>query len=240
MSTADARQSADGATHIAVIGLACRFPGARDPEAFWHNLLNGTDSITRLAGPQGVAARGLLEDPEWFDADYFGISPREARVINPQQRIFLECAVEALENAGCDPVRHSGAVGVYAGAGENAYAQSLKAGRAQLSSISDWEIRVANGPDFLCSRVAHKLGLRGPAVAVQAACATSLVAVHLAIQGLLNGTAISLWPGVSRYVSRRRWTPPTTWGFCHRTASAGPSTPTPAGSWAGTEQASSY
>ncbi|WP_406411644.1 type I polyketide synthase [Streptomyces sp. NBC_01614] len=187
MSTADARQSADGATHIAVIGLACRFPGARDPEAFWHNLLNGTDSITRLAGPQGVAARGLLEDPEWFDADYFGISPREARVINPQQRIFLECAVEALENAGCDPVRHSGAVGVYAGAGENAYAQTLKAGRAQLSSMSDWEIRVANGPDFLCSRVAHKLGLRGPAVAVQAACATSLVAVHLAIQGLLNG-----------------------------------------------------
>ncbi|MFC8506948.1 beta-ketoacyl synthase N-terminal-like domain-containing protein [Streptomyces sp. NPDC057411] len=172
---------------IAVIGLTCRFPDADGPEAFWRNLLEGRDSITRVSGPDGVAARGLLDDPEWFDAGYFGISPREARIVNPQARLFLECAVAALEDAGQDPGRISGAVGVYGGGGENAYAQLLRAHRAELPSVSDWEIRVANGPDFLCSRVAHRLGLTGPTVAVQAACATSLVAVHLAVQGLLSG-----------------------------------------------------
>ncbi len=197
-STADASEQEDGIAHIAIIGMACRFPGARDPDEFWHNLLSGTDSITRLAGPEGVAARGLLEDPEWFDAGYFRVSPREARIINPQHRVFLECAVEALENAGHDPARHPGTIGVYAGGSENGYAQLLKTQRAQLPSVSDWEIRVANGPDFLCSRVAHKLGLRGPTVAVQAACATSLVAVHLAVQGLLNGDCdLALAGGVS-------------------------------------------
>lgn len=172
---------------VAVIGLTCRFPDADGPEAFWRNLLDGKDSITRVSGPDGVAARGLLDDPEWFDAGYFGISPREARLVNPQARLFLECALAALEDAGQDPQRVTGAVGVYGGGGENAYAQLLKANRAELSSVSDWEIRVANGPDFLCSRVAHRLGLTGPTVAVQAACATSLVAVHVAVQGLLNG-----------------------------------------------------
>ncbi|MGW5419808.1 beta-ketoacyl synthase N-terminal-like domain-containing protein [Streptomyces sp. NPDC003943] len=172
---------------IAVIGLTCRFPDADGPEAFWRNLLEGKDSITRVSAPDGVAARGLLDDPEWFDAGYFGISPREARIVNPQARLFLECALAALEDAGQDPQRLTGPVGVYGGGGENAYAQLLRANRAELPSVSDWEIRVANGPDFLCNRVAHRLGLTGPTVAVQAACATSLVAVHLAVQGLLNG-----------------------------------------------------
>ncbi|MFF3941710.1 type I polyketide synthase [Streptomyces phaeofaciens] len=187
---ADAVRPAASAPPIAVIGLACRFPGARTPDAFWHNLLQGRDSVTRPPGAAKAAARGLLEDPEWFDAHYFGISPAQARVVNPQHRLFLECAVEALEDAGCDPARHHGTVGVYAGAGENAYAQLVKASQARsagVSGVSDWEIRLANGPDFLCSRVAHKLGLHGPAVTVQAACATSLVAVHLAVRGLSNG-----------------------------------------------------
>jgi phthiocerol/phenolphthiocerol synthesis type-I polyketide synthase E len=172
---------------IAVVGLSCCYPGAGDPYEFWRNLLDGRDSITRVVGPNGVGAHGLLDGPEWFDAGYFGISPREARLINPQQRVFLERAVAALEDAGHDPARHPGAVGVYAGSGENAYAQTLRTNRASLPSVSDWEIRVANGADFLCSRVAHRLGLRGPTVAVQAACSTSLLAVHLAVQGLLNG-----------------------------------------------------
>jgi phthiocerol/phenolphthiocerol synthesis type-I polyketide synthase E len=173
--------------HIAVIGMAGRFPGAHNLDEFWQNLLAGKDSITRVTGSGAVAARGMLDGPEWFDADYFGIPPAVARVINPQQRLFLQCAVEALENAGHDPARYPGAVGVYAGGGENAYTQVLRAQLAVLPSLSEWEIRVGNGPDFLCSRVAHKLGLRGPAVSVQAGCATSLLAVHLAIRGLIAG-----------------------------------------------------
>ncbi|WP_229074955.1 beta-ketoacyl synthase N-terminal-like domain-containing protein [Actinoplanes sp. DH11] len=173
--------------HIAVIGMAGRFPGARHIDEFWQNLLDGKDSITRVGDGEAVAARGLLDDPEVFDAEYFGIPPAVARVINPQQRLFLQCAVEALENAGHDPVRHPGTVGVYAGGGENAYAQVLRSYLGVLPSLSEWEIRVGNGPDFLCSQVAHKLGLRGPAVTVQAGCATSLLAVHLAVQGLLAG-----------------------------------------------------
>ncbi|MFE6665146.1 beta-ketoacyl synthase N-terminal-like domain-containing protein [Streptomyces sp. NPDC057697] len=183
---------------VAVVGLACRFPGAENPDEFWRNLLDGKDSITRVTGPDGVAARGLIESPEWFDAGYFGISPREARLINPQHRVFLECAVAAFEDAGLEPGRRTGATGVYAGSGENGYAQLLKANRASLPSVSDWEIRVANGPDFLCGRVAHRLGLGGPTVAVQAACATALVAVHLAVQGLLAGDCdLALAGGVS-------------------------------------------
>ncbi|WP_432752377.1 beta-ketoacyl synthase N-terminal-like domain-containing protein [Streptomyces sp. JL2001] len=186
-TSAEAPEQDRSAGHIAVIGLACRFPGAGNAEAFWRNLVTGTDSITRVKGPEGVAARGLIEDPESFDAGYFGVSPREARIVNPQQRLFLECAVAALEDAGHDPARADAVVGVYGGGSENDHARLLRARRADLPSVSDWEIRVANGADFLCSRVAHKLGLTGPTVAVQAACATSLVAVHLAVRGLLDG-----------------------------------------------------
>ncbi|MEU7580884.1 beta-ketoacyl synthase N-terminal-like domain-containing protein [Streptomyces sp. NPDC041068] len=172
---------------VAVIGMACRFPGARNADEFWRNLVEGRDAVTRVTGPRGIAARGLLDDPERFDADYFGMSPREARLVNPQHRAFLECAVEALENAGVDAARHPGTVGVYGGGSDNAYAHVLAARRAQKSPVSAYEIRMGNGADFLCSRVAYKLGLRGPTVAVQAGCATSLVSVHLAVQGLLAG-----------------------------------------------------
>ncbi|MEV5409729.1 beta-ketoacyl synthase N-terminal-like domain-containing protein [Thermopolyspora sp. NPDC052614] len=192
------------AGHVAVIGFHCRFPGANDPTEFWRNLIVGVDSITRTPGPHGVAARGLLDDPEWFDAGYFGISPREARIINPQHRVFLECAVAALEDAGHDPDRFPGAIGVYAGCGENDYARLLRAHRASGPAVSDWEIRVANAPDFLGSRVAHRLNLHGPAVAVQAACATSLVAVHLAVRGLLDGDCdLALAGGVTVRVPSR-------------------------------------
>ncbi len=194
----DAADQDDYGVGIAVIGMACRFPGADGPEAFWRNLTDGVDSVTRLpARPvpgrvngskaEYVPARGLLEGAEWFDAGYFGYSPRDARLISPQHRVFLECGVEALEAAGCDPARYLGVIGVYAGSTETAYAQILKSQRASLPPMTDWEILVANGADFLASRLAYKLGLRGPAVVVQAACATSLVAVHLAIQALLAG-----------------------------------------------------
>ncbi|RAJ43056.1 phosphopantetheine binding protein [Kitasatospora sp. SolWspMP-SS2h] len=189
----------DDGSFVAVIGMACRYPGAADPEEFWQNLVRGLDSVTRFpprpvpgpAGPAGAAeyvpARGLLEDPEWFDAAYFGFSPRESRVISPQHRVFLECAVEALEDAGCDPERFPGAIGVYAGSTDTSYAEVVRSRREELGPLTDMEILVGNAPDYLASRVAYKIGLRGPAVVVQAACATSLVAVHTAAQALLAG-----------------------------------------------------
>lgn len=203
----------DTTAHIAVIGMACRLPGAADPGTFWRNLIGGVDTITRLpeqpvpgrgangSGAQYVPARGLIKDPEWFDAGYFGYTPREARLISPQHRVFLECGVEALEDAGYDPARYSGAIGVYAGGTETGYAQILKSQRATLPSVTDFEILLANGADFLVSRLAYKLGLRGPAVTVQAACATALVAAHLAIQALLSGDCdLALAGGIAVHV----------------------------------------
>lgn len=184
-------------TSVAIIGMACRFAGAADTEEFWRSLTEGRDLVTRwpprrLPTPNGsagryVPARGLLADPEWFDAGYFGYSPREARVIDPQHRVFLECAVQALEDAGVDPDRCPGAIGIYAGGSDTSYAATLHARRASMPSLTAWEIRLATGADFLNSRVAYKLGLRGPAVTVRAACASSLVAVHIAAQALLAG-----------------------------------------------------
>jgi phthiocerol/phenolphthiocerol synthesis type-I polyketide synthase E len=192
---------------VAVVGLACRYPGADGPDAFWHNLAQGLETVTRFPrrpAPRGgtdyTPARGLLKDPEWFDAGYFGYSPREARLLNPQHRVFLETAVQALEDAGHDPARHTGAIGVYAGSTDTPYAQILRDRQEELS-VTDMEILVANAPDYLASRVAYKLGLRGPAVVVQAACATSLVAVHTAVQALLAGDCdLALAGGVAVHV----------------------------------------
>ncbi|MFE3604125.1 type I polyketide synthase [Streptomyces sp. NPDC059142] len=187
----------DDSAHLAVIGMACRFPGADGLDAFWRNLTDGVDTVTRsvprpvpggATGParEYVPARGLLKDPEWFDAGYFGYSPREARIIAPQHRVFLECAVEALDHAGYDPERHPGAIGVYGGGTDTAYAQLLRQ-PGSVPAATDMEILLGNAVDYLATRVAYKLGLRGPAVTVQAACATSLAAVHTAAQALLAG-----------------------------------------------------
>lgn len=178
-------------TDIAVIGLACRYPGAGDHEEFWQNLIAGRDTVTRspervnAAGHTYIPARGLLERTEWFDAGFFGCSPREAGMLSPQHRIFLECATEALDHAGHDPKRHPGLIGVYAGGTDTGYDRNLRENRDALASVTDMEILLGTAPDYLASRVAYKLGLRGPAVTVQAACATSLVAVHTAIRALL-------------------------------------------------------
>lgn len=190
----DHRATEAEAERFAVVGMACRYPGAADVDSFWNNLVNGVDSVTRtdprpVPGGSGVytPARGLLADPEWFDAGYFGYLPVQARILSPQHRVFLECGVEALEHAGIDPDRFDGRIGVYAGGTETGYAHAVKAARDTLPPVSDWEILIANGADFLASRLAYKLGLRGPAITVQAACATALVAVHTAVAGLLSG-----------------------------------------------------
>ncbi|WP_328958907.1 beta-ketoacyl synthase N-terminal-like domain-containing protein [Kitasatospora purpeofusca] len=184
-------------TDIAVIGLACRFPDAADADQFWDNLVSGVDSISRfppksIPGPGGgkreyVPARGLLREPEWFDAGYFGYTPREALLTDPQHRVLLECAVEAIEGAGYDPDRFPGLIGIYAGCSLSSYTETLRARQQEDQSITTWDILMGTTSDYLASRIAYKLGLRGPTANVQAACATSLYAVHFAARALLAG-----------------------------------------------------
>ncbi|WP_423372514.1 type I polyketide synthase [Burkholderia sp. LMG 32019] len=172
--------------HVAIIGMSCRFPGADGVAAFWDNLIQGRDTITRYAGDgDDVLAHGLLDRPEWFDAEYFRVSQREARLLSPQHRVFLECAVEALEGGGYDPDRYAGRIGVYASGADTGYAQVVRSQLHRLPPVGDWEILLGNAPEYMAARVAYKLNLRGPSIAVQAACASSLVALHVAIQGLL-------------------------------------------------------
>ncbi|MFJ8623899.1 type I polyketide synthase [Kitasatospora sp. NPDC093550] len=178
--------------YLAVVGMAGRFPGARTVAEYWTNLLKGQESITRFPGaapdtPEYTPALGLLDGAEEFDAAFFGYPPREALILDPQQRLFLQCAWEALEAAGYDAKACEGAIGVYAGSSQTSYLDTLLAHRASLGPVSEWQLRLATGIDFLTSRVAHKLGLTGPAITVQTACSTSLVAIHVAAQALLAG-----------------------------------------------------
>lgn len=202
---------------IAVIGMACRYPGATDLAQFWENLAGGVESITtlgdadrRAAGidraiwnhPDYVRASPLLDDYDKFDAAFFGYSPREAALLDPQQRIFLECAWTALEHAGYGSPGRRGATGIYAGASFNTYL--LFTGMASLLRDEYVLTLIANDKDFLTSRVSYKLDLAGPSVAVQTACSTSLVAVHMACQSLLSGECdMALAGGVSVKVPQR-------------------------------------
>jgi|GEM_PF-572407 len=188
---------------VAVVGLAGRFPAARDVEELWRNLIAGIESIRRLtpeemraaAGahpsdisqindPLWVAAAGVLDGADLFDAAFFQITPREAELLDPQHRVFLETAWEALEDAGCDPARFAGAIGVFAGAGLNTYLLNnlLPGGE----SIANPQVAIASDKDFLTTRLSYKLDLKGPSLDVQTGCSSSLVAVVLACQSLLN------------------------------------------------------
>ncbi|MBW3656775.1 MAG: type I polyketide synthase, partial [Gemmatimonadetes bacterium] len=138
--------------------------------------------------PRFVGAQGVLEGADRFDAAFFGFTPREAEVTDPQQRLFMECAWEALEHAGHDPQRLGGRVGVYAGVNSSTYlSQNLLPNAAVLRSASHSQVSFGNEKDFIATRTSYKLGLEGPAAAVQTACSTSLVAVHFACQSLLGG-----------------------------------------------------
>ncbi|MFL5350194.1 MAG: type I polyketide synthase [Hyalangium sp.] len=189
---------------LAVVGMACRFPGAASPEEFWEKLAAGVESISALGSPDSngyQAACGVIENADRFDAAFFGYSPREALLLDPQHRVFLECAWAGLEDAGYDPSRYPGAIGVYAGSSETRYARALMAQRHRLGGTSEFQIRLATGMDFLTTRVAYKLGLTGPAITVQTGCSTSLVAIHLAAQALLTGDCdMALAGGVTVHV----------------------------------------
>ncbi|GGU96689.1 hypothetical protein GCM10010211_75020 [Streptomyces albospinus] len=193
---------------LAVVGMAGRYPGARDLGEFWDNLTKGRESVTRFPGDPSaseyVPALGVLEGADEFDAAFFGYSPREALILDPQQRLFLTCAWEALEDAGYDARSCPGPIGVYAGSSQTGYLDTLLAHRDRLGPVSEWQLRLATGIDFLTSRVAHRLGLTGPAVTVQTACSTSLVAVHVAAQALLAGECdLALAGGASVNVPAR-------------------------------------
>ncbi|MEO0770714.1 MAG: type I polyketide synthase, partial [Cyanobacteria bacterium J06649_4] len=198
---------------IAVIGMAGRFPGAQDLNEFWQNLQQSVESIAELADadllekgvsaktladPNDVKVGGVLTNEDCFDAAYFGYSPREAEILDPQQRLFLETAVHALETAGYDAEQYSGSVGVYGGAGMNGYLLNLYSSKAIRERVSPYELFVANDKDFLTTRVSYKLNLSGPSIDVQTACSSSLVAVHLACQALLSGECdVALAGGVA-------------------------------------------
>ncbi len=193
--------SPDDIEAVAIIGLAGRFPGASDIETFWNNLRAGVESIRFfsdeeleaagidrgiLKAPNYVKARAVLTDTDLFDAAFFGFSPREAEIMDPQQRIFLECAWTALEHAGYDSETYRGRIGVYAGVGLNSYWLNLFSNPQVLETMGEFQATLANDKDFLATHVSYKLNLKGPSVVVQTACSTSLVAVHLGCQSLLN------------------------------------------------------
>ncbi|AOY84552.2 non-ribosomal peptide synthetase [Moorena producens JHB] len=211
-------------TEIAIIGMSGRFPGAKNIDEFWQNLRDGIESIsffaeqeleledtTLLNQPHYVNAGAVLPGVEKFDASFFGYSAKEAEIMDPQQRIFLECAWEALETSGYNPQTYSGSVGVYAGSGMNTYLinnvhpnRSFSPQRTFLGSALDLQVRLANGKDFLPTRVSYKLNLTGPSVNVQTACSTSLVAVHMACQSLQSGECdIALAGGVAVTVPQK-------------------------------------
>jgi phthiocerol/phenolphthiocerol synthesis type-I polyketide synthase E len=209
-------------TDIAIVGMAGRFPGARTIDEFWRNLRSGVESIRtfsdeellaagvsaeELANPQYVKAGTVLDDMEMFDAGFFGFTPRDASIMDPQHRQFLECAWEALESAGHVPARFGGAIGVFGGSGFNAYLPyNLLPNRELVESVGFFLVRhTGNDKDFLTTRVSYLLDLRGPAVSVQTACSTSLVAIHLACQSLLSGeTDMALAGGVTIEMPHRR------------------------------------
>jgi amino acid adenylation domain-containing protein len=175
---------------IAIVAMAGRFPGAPTLEAFWDNLCSGVESVQRRQAEAGgaVAASAVIDHVEDFDAALFGLAPREAEILDPQQRIFLECAWEALERGGYDPRRYKGAIGVYAGAGMNTYLLNNLISQPELvAAVGDAQIKHGNDKDFLSTRVSYLLDLRGPSVVVQSGCSTSLLAVHLACRSLLGG-----------------------------------------------------
>ncbi|MDR4472731.1 MAG: polyketide synthase [Nitrospira sp.] len=224
---------------IAVIGMAGRFPGAPDVETFWRNLSDGEESVSALtlqqlldAGvdrqtaerPNYVKARAILEGIDLFDAPLFGMTPKEAEMTDPQQRLLLECAWETLDRAGYDPLRYSGSIGVYAGSSTSGYLYQLFPRRVLLQSPAEMSAMLGVEKDSLATRLSYKLNLRGPSLAVQTACSTSLVAVHLACQALLSGECdMALAGGVSVTV-------PQTVGYLyqeeassHRTGTAAPS-----------------
>ncbi|MBE7150061.1 acyltransferase domain-containing protein [Bacillus mycoides] len=204
----------DSLDGIAIIGMTGRFPGAKNPEELWENIRDGIESISIFTEEQleeagvdpalikkanYVSARGILEEIEMFDASFFGVNPREAEIIDPQHRIFMECAWEVLERSGYIPDTYEGTIGVFAGTGYNHYAVSnLNSNDSVIRNVGAFQIMLGNEKDHLSTRTSYKLNLTGPSYNIQTACSTSLVAVSIACQNLLTYQCdIALAGGVS-------------------------------------------
>ncbi|HKN82684.1 MAG TPA: type I polyketide synthase [Pyrinomonadaceae bacterium] len=187
-------------TEIAVIGMAGRYPRSRNLDEFWDHLRDGDELISFftdeellargvdpavVASPQFVKAAVVLDDMDQFDASFFGFTRREAELLDPQHRLFLETAWEALENAGYSSDSYAGLIGVYAGAGVNSYFLTNLFNNPNFGPLEQLSLLLASDKDYMMTRASYKLNLRGPSVMVQSACSTSLIAIHLACQGLL-------------------------------------------------------
>ncbi len=186
---------------VAVVGISCRFPGAENLSQYWENLRDGVESISFFSddelvssgidpsvfkNPNYVKAGSVLEDIDRFDASFFGFNPREAESLDPQQRFFMECAWHALEDAGYDSDRFAGSIGVYGGCANSTYLRELERNPALVELLGHIQVLIGNEKDYLTTHASYKLNLRGPSLSVQTACSTSLLAIALAWQALLN------------------------------------------------------
>ena len=191
----------DHVEKVAIIGLAGRFSGARTVDELWQRLRNGEElisaytddelrargvSLAELSHPTYVKAGSILEDVDMFDASFFGISPREAKLTNPQHRLFLESAWEAMESAGYDPGQFDGSVGVFAGASMTSYLHDFPSASGRLDPVEGLQKTIGNNRDYLATAVSYRLDLKGPSYTIQTACSTSLVTVHIACENLLT------------------------------------------------------
>jgi phthiocerol/phenolphthiocerol synthesis type-I polyketide synthase E len=206
---------------IAIVGMAGRFPGARGLDEFWQNIREGVETLETFSDSDLEAARvsevqrsnpayvrkgAVLNACDEFDSGFFGYSPREAQIIDPQHRIFLECAWEALEQAGyAGEAIAQKTVGVYGGSSSSTYlTEQILLNPAICELMGRYQLMISNERDYLCTRVSYKLGLRGPSLTVQTACSTSLVAVVLACRALIQGECeVALAGGVSLFFPRR-------------------------------------
>lgn len=197
---------------IAVIAINGRFPGARNTEELWENLLNSKNSISKLTkeqldasipdelknDPNYVCARGIMPDFDKFDASFFGITPREAELMDPQQRVFLELAYESLEKAGYTSSKYEGSIGVFSGMANNTYYQKVLKEKDKVNSVGEFNVMLGNEKDYIATRVSHKLNLKGPSLSLHTGCSTSLVAIIQAVQSLRNGECdMALAGGIS-------------------------------------------
>ena len=204
----------DDVPMVAVVGMAGRFPQASGIAEFWDNLCAGRECFKRFTAaelraagvPQALCAderyvpvNGVLADVELFDAAFFGMTPRDASITDPQQRIFLELAWDALEHAGYDPGRYPGRIGVYAGCGPSSYfLHNLLPNRAALADIAELRLQMGNNPSYLATRLSYQLNLTGPSLTIGTACSTSLVAIHMACDALRDHQCdIALAGGIS-------------------------------------------